>query len=243
MLRKNSSQLDSCSSSSDVSLAVAEVTDRLRKSCSVQASSSSTIADRGGATITRNYSVGSTTGRMKLSDIGRPITTSYNYYPSPQQSIDVAPDSASALDAEAKELERPRKLSALAPLISISAILGDLAGDINEPDDDKPEDEESTTTSVECSCADEPETSSANEAAAQVTGNIERVTEGVAEEADMPGKEPSLSSGDRGEDAPAWEPDQESSAETGNKQQQQQQKSKKKRDNKEANEVCPWEDE
>lgn len=38
--RKNSSQLDSCSSSSDVSLAVAEVSEHLRKSCSLQHSSS-----------------------------------------------------------------------------------------------------------------------------------------------------------------------------------------------------------
>lgn len=38
--RKNSAQLDSCSSSSDVSLAIAEVSDRLRKSCSLQHSSS-----------------------------------------------------------------------------------------------------------------------------------------------------------------------------------------------------------
>jgi hypothetical protein len=38
--RKNSAQLDSCSSSSDVSLAIAEVSERLRKSCSLQHSSS-----------------------------------------------------------------------------------------------------------------------------------------------------------------------------------------------------------
>lgn len=38
--RKNSTQLDSCSSSSDVSLAVAEVTEHLRKSCSLQHSAS-----------------------------------------------------------------------------------------------------------------------------------------------------------------------------------------------------------
>lgn len=38
--RKNSSQLDSCSSSSDVSLVVAEVSEHLRKSCSLQHSSS-----------------------------------------------------------------------------------------------------------------------------------------------------------------------------------------------------------
>jgi hypothetical protein len=38
--RKNSAQLDSCSSSSDVSLAIAEVSERLRKSCSLQHSGS-----------------------------------------------------------------------------------------------------------------------------------------------------------------------------------------------------------
>lgn len=38
--RKNSAQLDSCSSSSDVSLAIADVSERLRKSCSLQHSSS-----------------------------------------------------------------------------------------------------------------------------------------------------------------------------------------------------------
>lgn len=38
--RKNSAQLDSCSSSSDVSLAIADVSERLRKSCSLQHSGS-----------------------------------------------------------------------------------------------------------------------------------------------------------------------------------------------------------
>lgn len=38
--RKNSAQLDSCSSSSDVSLAIVDVSERLRKSCSLQHSGS-----------------------------------------------------------------------------------------------------------------------------------------------------------------------------------------------------------
>ncbi|KAI4499479.1 hypothetical protein M0802_005375 [Mischocyttarus mexicanus] len=81
--RKNSSQLDSCSSSSDVSLAIAEVSDRLRKSCSLQHSAVPSVrterhgigSGSSGHTITRNYSTGSTSNRVKLSDIGKYLNT------------------------------------------------------------------------------------------------------------------------------------------------------------------------
>ncbi|XP_047359187.1 uncharacterized protein LOC124952804 isoform X3 [Vespa velutina] len=161
--RKNSSQLDSCSSSSDVSLAIAEVSDRLRKSCSLQHSSVPTAmmerhgigSGSGGHTITRNYSTGSTSNRVKLSDIGRPLVTSCNL-PSPLESFEYShaadekfeaiicqttieePETSTTLDTTQQmdkvvTIEETKKTlrrsSAKAPLISISAIVGDLPSD------------------------------------------------------------------------------------------------------------------
>ncbi|XP_043676696.1 uncharacterized protein LOC122633165 isoform X3 [Vespula pensylvanica] len=161
--RKNSSQLDSCSSSSDVSLAIAEVSDRLRKSCSLQHSSVTTAmmerhgigSGSGGHTITRNYSTGSTSNRTKLSDIGRPLISSYNL-PSPLESFEYSHAAGEKFEAIISQatIEEPetstmlettqqldkvvtieetkkttRRSSAKAPLISISAIVGDLPSD------------------------------------------------------------------------------------------------------------------
>ncbi|KAL2723947.1 uncharacterized protein V1478_008460 [Vespula squamosa] len=161
--RKNSSQLDSCSSSSDVSLAIAEVSDRLRKSCSLQHSSVTTAmmerhgigSGSGGHTITRNYSTGSTSNRTKLSDIGRPLVTSYNL-PSPLESFEYSHTAGEKFEAiisqatieesetsttleTTQQLDKvvtieetkrtTRRSSAKAPLISISAIVGDLPSD------------------------------------------------------------------------------------------------------------------
>ncbi|XP_011866638.1 PREDICTED: regulator of G-protein signaling 7 isoform X1 [Vollenhovia emeryi] len=85
--RKNSAQLDSCSSSSDVSLAIADVSERLRKSCSLQHSGSVGTSTSGPGTITRNYSTCSASGRIRLAEIGRASVSSCNY-PSPQQSFE-----------------------------------------------------------------------------------------------------------------------------------------------------------
>ncbi|XP_043505156.1 uncharacterized protein LOC122526068 isoform X3 [Polistes fuscatus] len=169
--RKNSSQLDSCSSSSDVSLAIAEVSDRLRKSCSLQHSAVPSArmerhgigSGSGGHTITRNYSTGSTSNRVKLSDIGRPLATSCNL-PSPRESFEYSHAAGEKFETIISEatIEEPetliittttttaslettqqmdkvvtieetkkgtRRLSTKAPLISISAIVGDLPSD------------------------------------------------------------------------------------------------------------------
>ncbi|XP_015176154.1 PREDICTED: uncharacterized protein LOC107066231 isoform X3 [Polistes dominula] len=168
--RKNSSQLDSCSSSSEVSLTMTEVSDRLRKSCSLQHSAVPTArterhgiaSGSGGHTITRNYSTGSTSNRVKLSDIGRPLATSCNL-PSPRESFEYSHAAGEKFEATISEatIEEPetliitttttsslettqqmdkvvtldetkkgtRRLSTKAPLISISAIVGDLPSD------------------------------------------------------------------------------------------------------------------
>ncbi|XP_067213306.1 uncharacterized protein [Linepithema humile] len=141
--RKNSAQLDSCSSSSDVSLAIAEVSERLRKSCSLQ-HSSSIGAPISGPVITRNYSTCSASGRIRLSEMSRASVSSCNY-PSPQQSFEyshavvekveersslekIVPEEE-AESAVVRESQSSPKTCAKAPLISISAIVGDLPSD------------------------------------------------------------------------------------------------------------------
>lgn len=79
--RKNSMQFDSCSSSSDVSLAMAETSDRFKKTIGHQHSMCIPPPS-----ITRNYSVGSNV-RVKLSDTTRPSVYTCSYT-SPQHSFD-----------------------------------------------------------------------------------------------------------------------------------------------------------
>lgn len=166
--RKNSSQLDSCSSSSDISIAIAEVSERLHKfpfPCSSSSGNNerATTTTTTTATITRNYSISSISGRVKLADTSRPSVSSYTCS-SPQQSIDLPSSSHNVGDfgssAIAVSRIQPRedfdlqvrsggkftsassssfsttatmattvKSPGLAPLISISAIVGDLSGD------------------------------------------------------------------------------------------------------------------
>ncbi|XP_023289859.1 regulator of G-protein signaling 7 [Orussus abietinus] len=80
--RKNSSQLDSCSSSSDISLAVAEASDRLRRSCGLQ------------------LAAVAATPRVKLSDTARSSASmSSCTFPSPRQSFDLVNPSPSPAEA------------------------------------------------------------------------------------------------------------------------------------------------
>lgn len=82
--RKNSSQLDSCSSSSDVSVAIAEVSERLRKT------GPGPGKQQPQQQIQRNYSVGSQgTVRVKLAETARASVSTCNF-PSPQQSFDLS---------------------------------------------------------------------------------------------------------------------------------------------------------
>lgn len=95
-------------------------------------------------TTTRNYSIGSVGGRAKLGEIGRPSASSFNY-PSPQHSLEYShvateirsegKDVAEVVETETRskvtllEKEHAKKTLSKAPLISISAIVGDLASD------------------------------------------------------------------------------------------------------------------
>ncbi|KAK2588002.1 hypothetical protein KPH14_004077 [Odynerus spinipes] len=263
--RKNSSQLDSCSSSSDVSLAIAEVSDRLRKSCSLQHSTVTTSSDRhgigsgsSGHTITRNYSTGSTSNRVKLSDIGRPLAISCNL-PSPRESFEYShvagekfeatieePKISTTTTPEPQQAEKSftveeskiRRSSAKAPLISISAIVGDL-----------PSDSEcvATTTGdvsspiVETKMEVEPEEEKVEEA--ETLEKNERTTKeaDVETEKDEPTEEAQV--------VPVWEPDTQQEDQTApttttasTTAAVRTVPTRDKRDNN-VNEVCPWEDE
>ncbi|KAK0174821.1 hypothetical protein PV327_010548 [Microctonus hyperodae] len=246
--RKNSSQLDSCSSSSDVSMAIAEASERLRKTCGLQHSSS--IAT---PSITRNYSMGSTTsgGKIKLAEASR---ASVNFA-SPQQSFDLShyqyqhyhhhqqhshqdkqldivksvPEESDKIKSKMSEKNKNvliKQQVTMAPLISISAIVGDLTGD--SVDSEKSVDE---SVPEESTVADD--------------------TLGPVEEEKLTVKLEKTESLDPTEDAqvvPVWKP--------GIDQQQKQQTNseatsgafsvsvvpQEQRDNN-VNEVCPWEDE
>lgn len=230
--RKNSSQLDSYSSSSDVSSAIVEASDRLRKSCGLQHSSSIVVVT---PSITRNYSVGSTTsGKVKLAEASR---SSMNY-PSPQQSFDLGhyhyqnphhyyhqqhsdkpveivksvPEEIETVKIE--EIKKKNEKGTLAPLISISAIVGELTGD--SVDSEKSVDESVTEVSGE------------DTVESQGNETVKAVESDPVEEAQV---------------VPVWEPQTgpdpnqaTGSVPTVNVVPQEQ------RDNN-VNEVCPWEDE
>ncbi|XP_034935564.1 regulator of G-protein signaling 9 isoform X2 [Chelonus insularis] len=227
--RKNSSQLDSCSSSSDVSLAIVEASDRLRKTCGLQHSSS--IA---APSISRNYSIGPS-GKVKLSETSR---SSINYASS-QQSFDLShfhhhhhyhhhqhpqekqQESVKSVPEETEFKEEKKERLAppltMAPLISISAIVGDLTGD--SVDSEKSADE------------------SVPEDSKEAAKTLKQEEKTVKEESEIT---------DRAEDAqvvPVWEP-----SETNQRHNETTGSSsvsvvpREQRDNN-VNEVCPWEDE
>ncbi|OAD59352.1 Regulator of G-protein signaling 7 [Eufriesea mexicana] len=253
--RKNSSQLDSCSSSSDVSLAVAEVSEHLRKSCSLQHSSSTagvTSTERIGLT-TRNYSIGSTSGRVKLAEIGRPSASSCNY-PSPQHSFEYShvaaersdtstigkditevPETNARSKVSLSEREATTKTLTKAPLISISAIVGDLASDNSTVEvEEKPDDDYATVIKEEQTEIEtrkrklEPDKGDTAAITAEgdsaISAQAETETEESLEEAQV---------------VPVWEPDTRQDDQIAPVTEPAPQQ---KRDNN-VNEVCPWEDE
>ncbi|CAL7948721.1 unnamed protein product [Xylocopa violacea] len=233
-IRKNSTPLDSCSSSSDVSLAVAEASENLRKCCSLQHSGSTagvtpTTSERisgGPVMTTRNYSIG---GRVKLAEIGRPSALSCNY-PSPQHSFEytsvttekwetfAAARSISEV-SEATTNESTTKTLTKAPLISISAIVGDLACD-------------SSIVAIEEKTNDD-RTAGSNEEETEVEAIKDVGESGISGETEV--AEPL----EEAQVVPVWEPDTRQEDQIAPVTQPAPQQ---KRDNN-VNEVCPWEDE
>lgn len=242
--RKNSSQFDSCSSSSDVSIALVDATERLKKTCVLH----QYPVGPGPGAVTRNYSVGSssTAVRVKLADTARPSVSSCSY-PSPSQSFDLPhllvekPEVASSVRTVPEEGESSRhdeheredgrraplptvgKSPAMAPLISISAIVGEIADDGDRAaDDDEPAREEDGSGG---GGDDGGEIDEAADATACEVPRVTLVEETEAEEAQV---------------VPVWEPEEhheppETEAATA-------QNPTEQRDNN-VNEVCPWEDE
>ncbi|CAK9820210.1 Regulator of G-protein signaling 7 [Anthophora plagiata] len=262
--RKNSTQLDSCSSSSDVSLAIVEVSEHLRKSCSLQHSSSTvgattTTIERssgGFAIATRNYSIGPTSGRIKLAEIGRPSASFCNYPSSPQHSIEhshVIPEKSTETSTSGKgisevaesntrskassfEREVSAKTLTKAPLISISAIVGDLPSDNSTVEVVEKTNNNSATgvikeegkevakkkRELEPDRGDRAATTSERNSA--VSTEVDMETEESLEEAQV---------------VPVWEPDTQQDDQISSATQPTTQQ---KCDNN-VNEVCPWEDE
>ncbi|XP_070162766.1 regulator of G-protein signaling 11 isoform X5 [Polyergus mexicanus] len=248
--RKNSAQLDSCSSSSDVSLAIAEVSERLRKSCSLQHSGSIGTATSGSGTntITRNYSTCSASGRIRLSEMNRASVSSCNY-PSPQQSFEyshvviekveersslekiVPEEETSAESVVVKESQpSPKTRSAKAPLISISAIVGDLPSDNSTMENIDEDASESCTARDAGEIVVEERTRDEADSRADTGVDVSP----VAEEEPVTTEEPP----DEAQVVPVWEPD----AQQEDRPATAQAAPREKRDNN-VNEVCPWEDE
>ena len=245
--RKNSSQLGSCSSSSDVSIAIAEASERHKKSSVLHHYTGSA----GAAMLTRNYSVGMTTinPRVKLADTARPSVSSCNF-PSPQQSFDLPQLLTERLEViyniqtipEKSHLTKEKqgeimekiqetsgeKIVAMAPLISISTIVGELTEDVDDRgiDYDNNKSGHEVETILESREIDEAEAEIAEIKSGDLPG--ENVT----------GGEPDV---EEAQVVPVWEPDKQTDVtqlpdgtSPPNLQEQ--------RDNN-VNEVCPWEDE
>lgn len=242
--RKNSAQLDSCSSSSDVSLAIVDVSERLRKSCSLQHSGS--IGTSGPGTMTRNYSTCSASGRIRLAEIGRASVSSCNY-PSPQQSFEyshavvekveersslekMVPEEEPVAEAAvvAKESQPSLKTSAKAPLISISAIVGDLPSDNSTMENAEEEASESCTAKDAGEMVGE-ERAKGEDSRADTGADVSPVGEEPATSEELP---------EAAQVVPVWEPD----AQQEDRSAAAQAVPREKRDNN-VNEVCPWEDE
>lgn len=206
---------------------------------------------------TRNYSIGSVGGRAKLGEIGRPTASSFNY-PSPQHSFEYyshveirsegGKDVAEVVETETrskeKEKEHARKSSSKAPLISISAIVGDLASEsaIAVREEERKEEEEEDC-SKDCVVA-------AKEGAIEIEKRRGEVEAGDKGEAVIPAAEENLGISTRVEAeteesleeaqvVPVWEPDTRQDDQIAPVTQPAPQQ---KRDNN-VNEVCPWEDE
>ncbi|KYM95634.1 PREDICTED: uncharacterized protein LOC108780164 isoform X2 [Cyphomyrmex costatus] len=242
--RKNSAQLDSCSSSSDVSLAIADVSERLRKSCSLQ-HSGSIGTSTSGTMMTRNYSTCSASGRIRLAEIGRISVSSCNY-PSPQQSFEyshavvekveersslekIVPEEETVAEAVVvKESQPSPKTSAKAPLISISAIVGDLPSD-NSTMENADEDASESCTAKDAGEIVAEEKTKGEDSRADTGADVSPVAEEPATTEVLP---------EEAQVVPVWEPD----AQQEDRPATAQAESREKRDNN-VNEVCPWEDE
>ena len=209
-----------------------------------------TTTERIGIT-TRNYSIGSTSGRVKLSEISRPFASSCNY-PSPQHSFEYSHATdrldmsitgkgiaeVSETNTRSKSLEKELTTKSLtkAPLISISAIVGDLASDIstveaegNTNDNHAKIIKEEETEVEERKQKLEPDKGDATvaviaEGNLAISAQVETETEESLEEAQV---------------VPVWEPDTQQDDQIAPVTQSAPQQ---KRDNN-VNEVCPWEDE
>ena len=200
---------------------------------------------------TRNYSIGSVGGRAKLGEIGRPSASSFNY-PSPQHSFEYShvvteirsegKEIAEVVETETRskvtlvEKEHAKKTLSKAPLISISAIVGDLASDsFAVQAEERKEDDcgkgvaavkegeveiEKRKGEVE---GDKGDAMVAEENLA-ISTRVETETEESLEEAQV---------------VPVWEPDTRQDDQIAPVTQPAPQQ---KRDNN-VNEVCPWEDE
>ncbi|XP_078044620.1 regulator of G-protein signaling 7 isoform X2 [Augochlora pura] len=214
--RKNSTQLDSYSSSSDVSLSITEVPERLRKSCCMQHSTSvggvpSTSERSGGGVVRTAFR------RMKLGEIGRPSASSYNeesesHYTKPK-----------VLSFERDFL---MKSPGKAPVISISAIVGEIA--------ENPED----------TCAAFVEEEELGETVAS-SGELEHDKSNTTDTAEKDSASPAQTEAEtvelleEAQVVPVWKPDTQQNDQTAPVTQTAAQQ---KRDNN-VNEVCPWEDE
>ncbi|XP_054008717.1 regulator of G-protein signaling 11 isoform X1 [Hylaeus anthracinus] len=257
--RKNSTQVDSCSSSSDVSVVITEVSEHFRKSCSVQYTGSSGTMERssgGPGTITRNYSVSSTSRRVKLAEIGRP-TASFCNYPSPQQSFECShvatdkPDTSATgkpvtdrneepesiitkLRVSSFERELTTRPSTRAPLISINAIVGDLMSDVSTVE---------TMERAEDDCATVVESEGTESAAKRGEPDPDNSDSVITAEKDLatPAQAETeiVELLEEAQVVPVWKPDTQQNDQTAPVTQPEHQE---KRDNN-VNEVCPWEDE
>ncbi|XP_039313088.1 uncharacterized protein LOC105201693 isoform X2 [Solenopsis invicta] len=246
--RKNSGQMDSCSSSSDVSLAIADVSERLRKSCSLQHSGSIGTSTSGPGPITRNYSTCSASGRIRLAEIGRASVSSCNY-PSPQQSFEyshavvekveerlslekIVPEEEVVVEEIAvvvRESQPSPKTSAKAPLISISAIVGDLPSD-NSTMENVDEDASESCTAKDAGEIATEEKTRGEDSRADTGADVSPVAEEPATTEELP---------DQAQVVPVWEPDAQGQED---RPAAAQAVPREKRDNN-VNEVCPWEDE
>ncbi|XP_076384166.1 regulator of G-protein signaling 11 isoform X2 [Megalopta genalis] len=214
--RKNSTQLDSYSSSSDVSLPITEVSEHLRKSCCMQHSTSvggvPSTSERSGGGVRTNFR------RVKLGEIGRPPASSYNeeseaHYTKPK--------------VLSFERDFPMKSPGKAPVISISAIVGEIT---ENPDD---------------ICTAFVEEEELMEGAASRGGELEHDKSNTTDTAGKDSASPAQTETEtvelleEAQVVPVWKPDTQQNDQTAPVTQSAAQQ---KRDNN-VNEVCPWEDE
>lgn len=209
-----------------------------------------TTTERIGIT-TRNYSIGSTSGRTKLSEISRPSVLSYNY-PSPQHSFEyshmttdrsdvsttgkcIAEEPETSTTLKSLEEELTTKTLTKAPLISISAIVGDLPSDNSTVEvEEKTNGDHAPVIKEEIEIEERRQKPEADEGDAMAAVIAE---ESLAISALV--KTETVESLEEAQVVPVWEPDPRQDDQLAPVTQPAPQQ---KRDNN-VNEVCPWEDE